>query len=234
MVINDIYDMNLDKIDHPTRPLASGIITPTEAIATVIGFLGAIEYLSMTYLRGDLHWILHLSTTIVITYTPILKRIPLVKNLACASMVALSLLFTGLSSSTTIITLQPHYPLLCLAMSTVFFGSLYNELILDMRDIEGDRIHRIYTLPVLLGLPASYVLVFFLVYLNLEWNFLSVYSLFGIVKAIGYLLSYSPLLFQLYEVYKQNYSKDSLIRASKKSSLPLLLVMLYLCFLSLF
>jgi len=234
MIINDLYDIQLDKIDHPTRPLSSGIIHPNEAIATVIGFLGAVEYLSITYLHTNLYWIIELSISIIITYTPILKRIPLVKNVACASLVALSLYFTGLSASTTtIITTHPHFPLLCLAMSTVFFGSLYNEILLDMRDIEGDRTHKIYTLPVLFGLPVSYFFLYFLVCLNLEWNFLSMYYLFGITKAMGYLLSYSPLILQVNNVYQQDYSKESLIQASKASSIPLLLVMLYLCVLTL-
>jgi geranylgeranylglycerol-phosphate geranylgeranyltransferase len=232
MVVNDIYDIHLDKIDHPTRPLPSGIITLPEATGLVCILIGTIEYLSMNYLRADLHWIIHLSTTIMLTYTPILKRIPLIKNLACACMVTLSLFFTGLSVSTITITSQPHFPLLCMAMSSVFFGSVYNEILLDMRDVEGDRIHRIYTIPVLLGLPISYVLAFFLVYLNMEWNFLSMYYIFGVIKAMGYLLSYSPLLIQIHKVHENLYSKDSLSRASKESSIPLLLIMLYLCFLA--
>jgi geranylgeranylglycerol-phosphate geranylgeranyltransferase len=232
MVINDVYDVHLDKIDHPTRPLPSGIITIHEAVITIVGFLGAVEYLSITYLRADLHWIIHISTAIIIIYTPILKRLPFIKNIACASLVTLSLFFTGLSSSTMVITNQPHFPLLCLSMSTVFFGSLYNEIVLDMRDMEGDRVHRIYTLPVLCGLPLSFVFLCFIVYLNLEWNFLSMYYLLGIPKAMGYLLTYSPLFIQVRNVYQQKYSKESLIQASKASSLPLLFVMLYFCILT--
>jgi 4-hydroxybenzoate polyprenyltransferase len=45
MVVNDIYDINLDKIDHPTRPLPSGIITLPEATGLVCILIGAIEYL---------------------------------------------------------------------------------------------------------------------------------------------------------------------------------------------
>lgn len=234
MIINDIYDIQNDKIDHPTRPLPSGIISLVEAGITVIVLLGAIDYLSTTYLRADLQWIIQLSITIVLTYTPILKRIPLVKNISCAFLVALSLFFTGLSASTTEITMQTNFPLLCLAMSSVFFGSLYNELLLDMRDIEGDRVNRIYTLPVLLGLPISYGILLYLVYINFEWNFLSMYYLFGIPKAFGYLLCYSPLVVQLNTVRKKKYSKESLAHASKASNLPLVLVMLYFCVLTLF
>jgi geranylgeranylglycerol-phosphate geranylgeranyltransferase len=234
MIVNDIYDIQHDKIDHPTRPLPSGIISLPEAGITVILFLGVIEYFSTTYLRADLHWLIHLSTAIVLMYTPILKRIPFVKNISCASLVALSLFFTGLSTTTTEMSLQTHFPLLCISMSSVFFGSLYNEIILDMRDIEGDRVNRIYTLPVIMGLPASYVFLFFIAYLNLEWNFLSMYYLFGILKALGYLLCYSPLLLQINNIHKQNYSKESLIQASKASNIPLLLVMLYLCILTVF
>ena len=234
MVINDIYDIENDKIDHPTRPLPSGIISITEAVSTVVLLLGAIGYLSKNYLRADLQWLLQLSIAIVISYTPILKRIPLVKNISCAFLVSLSLFFNGLSSTTTEMTVQTNFPLLCLAMSSVFFGSLYNELLLDMRDIEGDRVAKIKTLPVLLGRPFSYAILMYLVYINLEWNFLSMYYLFGIPKALGYLLCYSPLMIQLNNVRVQKFSKDSLIQASKASSLPLLLVMLYFCALALF
>ena len=232
MIINDMYDIQHDKIDHPTRPLPSGVISLVEAGTTLFLLLGAIDYLSTTYLRTDLQWIIQLSTAIVFTYTPILKRIPLVKNVSCAFLVSLSLFFTGLSASTTDIVMQLNFPILCLAMSSVFFGSLYNELILDMRDTEGDRVNHVYTLPVLLGLPVSYGLLVFLTYFNFEWVFLSIYYLFGISKAFGYLLCYSPLVVQVNNIRKKNYSKRSLIQASKASNIPLILVMLYFCVLA--
>ena len=234
MVINDIYDIELDKINQPTRALPSGIITVPEAISTVLLLLGAVNYLSTTYLSGNLQFLLGLSTALVATYTPLLKRIPFIKNVSCAFLVGLSVIFMGLAASTTILANHIHFPLLTIAMSSVFFGSLYNEIILDMRDVEGDRLHGIYTLPVLFGLPLSYALASFFVYFNLEIHFLTLYYLFDIPRAIGYLLCYSPLILQLHRIREQNMSKESLARASKESTLPLLLILLYLCIIAAF
>ena len=64
-------------------------------------------------------------------YTPILKRITLIKNISCASLVSFSLFFSALASSqSTMLLSNKNFGLLSITMGYIFFGSLSNELLL--------------------------------------------------------------------------------------------------------
>ena len=90
MIINDLYDINIDKINSPNRPLVTGEITKTDAIIYIISLLSITEYLNYRFLPSSLQWIIHLAILNTIIYTPILKKMLLIKNISCAALVAWS------------------------------------------------------------------------------------------------------------------------------------------------
>ena len=55
MILNDIYDKELDKINNPNRPLITGEISENEAYLLSFILLFSLEYLSITYLNDDLY-----------------------------------------------------------------------------------------------------------------------------------------------------------------------------------
>ena len=149
MVINDIYDQSGDRVNHPDRPLVSGKISEKEAwitvgvLSTVYGGLGlALPRVVSPYWIGA--WVL------IMAYTPVLKNICFMKNLACAATVAATIPFIGLSATAASIDAS-----LWVRARFVFAGSLYCEVLMDILDKGGDRIAGIRTLPVLHGNPAT-------------------------------------------------------------------------------
>ena len=147
MIINDIFDYNIDKINKPNSPLVSGQVRFYEAIALMMIILKIINYVSYYYLPKNLQKILQLMLIIVSLYTPILKKIPLVKNLTCASVVSFSLFFSGLPTN--------NINLLLIGSTYIFVGSLMNELLLDVEDYKGDKESKIYTIPVIFGIKNT-------------------------------------------------------------------------------
>lgn len=158
MIINDLFDQDIDAINHPSRPLVRGAIAPREAAVAALGFYGLSAVLSLRFLPAVLDPLWMTSIFITSSYTLVWKRIPLVKNVACALVVAATVPFMGLS------TLSPDQwstlsPLAIawgiLTTKIAFVTSLYIEILLDMVDREGDRQHGIMTLPNLFGNRAT-------------------------------------------------------------------------------
>jgi len=234
MVLNDIYDIEIDKINSHNRPLVNGEIKIKEALFFALLLIGISEYLALAFLPDNLKFIIQLAIIQISIYTPILKRIIIIKNISCASLVSFSLFFTGLSSSDrNLITLNKNFGLLSIAMSLIFLGSWCNELLLDMRDIKGDRSNKIITIPTLFGNKFSWIFSNFLLSVNILSNTLSISYLYNnpiIGSFIPIILS--PLLLNLYKIRRDNYSEESIINYMKYSNFPLLVLLFYLCLLS--
>jgi len=231
MVINDIYDIEVDKINTPNRPLITGEVKLKEAYLLSFFLLGTSEYLTFRYLPSNLQFIIQIAIGKVILYTPVLKRIFFIKNLSCAGLVSFSIFFNGLAvSSNNLMTTNKNFGLLSIALSLVFFGSWSNELMLDMRDVEGDKNNNIVTVPTVFGKDFSWLLIYIINNYNIISNSLSVAYLYNSSGlGSGIVLILSPLLVNLYKVKTARYSFESIKDYTQKSNYPLLVLMIYLC-----
>ena len=231
MVINDIYDVEVDRINSPHRPLVNGQVTMKEAYLLSFLLLGGTEYLTIKFLPFNLQMIIQLAILQVLIYTPILKRVFLIKNISCAALISFSIFFNGLAAAgNTLLSTNKNFGLLGIALSFIFFGSWSNELILDMRDIEGDNNNNIVTIPTLFGNNFSWLLVYTINNYNIISNSLSMAYLYNspiIGSVIVVILS--PLLLNLFKVKQEKYSLESLKYYTQKSNYPLLALMAYLC-----
>jgi geranylgeranylglycerol-phosphate geranylgeranyltransferase len=231
MVINDIFDINVDRINSPHRPLVNGEVTMKEAYLLSLLLLGTSEYLTFRFLPFNLQMIIQMVIVQIILYTPVLKRIFLIKNLSCAGLVSFSIFFNGLASAgNTLLITNKNFGLFSIALSLIFFGSWSNEIILDMRDIEGDKNNKIVTIPTLFGNDFSWLLLQTINNYNIISNSLSMAYLYnspGIGSGIVFILS--PLLINLYKVKREKYSLESIKNYTQKSNYPLLALIIYLC-----
>jgi len=235
MIINDIFDIEIDKINNPTRPLVTGEITKTDAILYNCFLVCLTEILSFKYLNRQLILFVNLALLNITIYTPLLKRILFIKNISCAALVSFSLFFSGLASlyNTTIIIINPkNRSLLMVAVRTIFFGSLYNELLLDMHDYEGDFENNIPTVPVIYGLQNSLVLATLIMKLNILWNSLHLIYLFNFPLGMLLLFILSPSLYNLKYIKRNGFSKYSIIKSINETNAPLFMLLIYLCFLT--
>ena len=150
--LNDLSDVEIDKIAHPSRPIANGSISISET-KMLIGFL---SLLSVASLLGCLHLmdgsqaytagIYVAAIILMLTYDhgPRTKQKGLVGNIAISSLVAAVVLY-GASS------IEGLDALLCWYVAgVVFFVNLAREIIKDCQDMEADSDSR-QTLPMKIG-----------------------------------------------------------------------------------
>lgn len=179
VVINDIYDFEIDKISNPERPLQKEIFTTKEysqlgtvffLLAVLGGMAVDIKFAGLLVVYQFLAW----------TYsaTPYrLKRFPIIATLisAFASLIILFIGFALLSGEQNINGLSWRIILLLLISLTLSLP------IKDFKDIEGDKKDGVWTIPVIFGEERSRLIVgvgvfvsfmlsvFFLNEFNLFW-----------------------------------------------------------------
>lgn len=227
MVINDLFDMKLDKINNPLRPLITGDVTLKEASILLIILLSITEYINIYILPKNLQKIIHLSLLYTFIYTPILKRIPLIKNLSCSLVVSTSVYVGALSAG-----ISKNINLLYQIMSLVFLGSLYNEILLDIHDHDGDLQHNIYTLSILFGKKIALSISKFILNVNINLNTLLILVLGYPYYSFLFFLLCMPILNDLFKVYQNYNNKENIMNAVVTSSKQLIFMLLLICLLS--
>ena len=234
MILNDLFDIEVDKLNNPSRPLITGEISKMEAISLSGLLFLTIEYLTTTYLPSNIQFITNLIILDVLFYTPFFKKITFIKNINCALIVSFALFYSGLSvSDHNLLLNDKHYELLSITMNYIFWGSITNELMMDISDLEGDKQSGIKTLPVIINKPASLFLVHSILFCNTMSNSLSLVYLYNNVQyGIIPVLLYVPIFVDLLKVKNQEYSSYTINKTLKDSMIPMFLFLLYMCVLS--
>jgi geranylgeranylglycerol-phosphate geranylgeranyltransferase len=151
-IINDIYDIETDKISHPKRVLALGLLSPKEARYEYFVFNLLSAFISI-YISITLFVIVFISSFLLFVYSFYLKRIPLVGNLVIALITGLAFIYGGFTADNPNAGIIP-----------AIFASLINlirEIIKDIQDVEGDAKQGIQTFPIKYGISLSKRLVAF-------------------------------------------------------------------------
>jgi len=234
MILNDLFDIEVDKLNNPSRPLITGEISKMEAISLSGLLFLTIEYLTTTYLPSNIQFITNLIILDVLFYTPFFKKITFIKNINCALIVSFALFYSGLSvSDHNLLLNDKHYELLSITMNYIFWGSITNELMMDISDLEGDKQSGIKTLPVIINKPASLFLVHSILFCNTMSNSLSLVYLYNNVQyGIIPVLLYVPIFVDLIKVKNQGYSSYTINKTLNNSMIPMFLFLLYMCVLS--
>jgi 4-hydroxybenzoate polyprenyltransferase len=141
-------------------------------------------------------------------------------------LISFSVIFSGLATNMNI---MGKIDVLITFVRLLFFGSLYNEIILDIRDYDGDKLNGINTIPVVFGKDVSLCVLFMITDINIIWNAFSLYKLYGTIIACILPILCNQLLVNLYFIKKYNYSVNSLKRSIQMSFQSLYSILLYLC-----
>jgi geranylgeranylglycerol-phosphate geranylgeranyltransferase len=218
MIINDLFDIEIDKANKTNRPLVTGEVTKLEAILYIFSMSSLTLYLSKIFLSSNLQDIIQFSLINLILYTPFYKKLFLIKNIFCAYFVAFAFFMGGNSVTKTILSLNHNFNIFVILLSVLFFGSLYNEILLDIKDYHGDKQFNIKTIPVVMGKEnAWYISSIILIY-----NIIS--SSFSLMYIKGYLVGFLllfinvPIINSFFLIKQSNYSKDSIMNAVNVSS----------------
>ncbi len=145
-IINDFFDVEIDKVNKPHRPIPSGLIS--RGFALFLYFITTVSGLILAlFLNKYAFTIALISTVIIFSYSFKLKRIPLLGNLTVAFMTGLAFVFAG---SVVKNFKDPIFPFIF-----AFMINLGREIIKDIEDVEGDLRAGIKTLPIVAGNKAS-------------------------------------------------------------------------------
>jgi geranylgeranylglycerol-phosphate geranylgeranyltransferase len=171
-VINDYFDVEIDRVNRPDRPIPSGQVSlpAARAYATTLFLAGVLVCLLTNALCIA---IAVFNSLLLIAYAAKLKRTPLLGNIAVSFLAGSMFLFGGALGG-----LPGLYQVLPFAVMT-FFAMLARELVKDAEDVEGDRAIGAVTLPIRQGIPFTMYLALFCAVLGivsslvpyLRWGF---------------------------------------------------------------
>ena len=160
--INQIYDLEIDRVNKPKRPLPAGTLTMGQAwgftwasfvVAWLLAFLAAPPSPEAVRAARECFWIVLFTSVLVWAYSapPFrTKRHGIWANVTIAVPRGLLLKVAGWSTVKTIVGVEPW-----------FIGSIFGLFVLgasttkDFADIEGDRAGGCRTLPILYGVKAA-------------------------------------------------------------------------------
>jgi geranylgeranylglycerol-phosphate geranylgeranyltransferase len=153
-VINDYFDIGIDRVNRPDRPIPSGQVSPgtARAFAGVLFLAGIL----LCLLTNELCITIAIfNSLLLIAYAAWLKRTPLLGNIAVSYLAGSMFLFGGaLSGMAGLLHVIPF------ALMT-FFAMLARELVKDAEDVEGDLASGAVTIPIRYGIRNTILLALF-------------------------------------------------------------------------
>lgn len=234
MILNDIYDVPIDRYNKPDRPLITGDVTIRESKLMSLLMFIISEMLNIKFIPQYLQHIPRLANVLILTYTPILKRVPFIKNLSCALLVSSSVLFTGLSAlNNNFLVTNKNFVLLTFATQLIFTGSLHNEMLSDISDMVGDKKNRIYTIPVLLGKVDAVKIIANITITSIFWSVVNLSCFTNIYQGMLLAIFCFPFFNNILRITDSDFSEQSIKKAVNGTTKPMVCCLIQLCLLSL-
>lgn len=151
--INDYFDVEIDRINRPDRPIPSGAISER-----AVFFYAATLFLSGVVLSfiTNIYCVVIavVNSLLLVFYAATLKKTPGAGNVAISYLTASIFLFGGAYSGVAGMTTVAPVALI------TFFAMLAREIWKDAEDIEGDLANHADTLPIRIGLYPTISLGF--------------------------------------------------------------------------
>jgi len=210
-LINDIYDIESDKINKPDKVYITTIISIkngqflyflTSITGLILGF-----YLSVNKNLNHLSGYFIATVIILFVYTKILKKLPLIGNVIVALLVSLPI-FLVYEFDHSMISIKDIFDNLFLSIIIFFYllfaflTTLIREIIKDLQDIKGDNKFKLKTLPIMIGKKRT---INFLIFLSFLLQLLLLLVLIDSFKNDQYLILFFLITLSLlvaYLIYK--------------------------------
>ncbi len=221
-IVNDIYDIESDKISHPNRVLVLGMLSPKEAVY-LINFLNIIAIIIASRVSEILFFLVILSSVILFLYSFYLKKLPLVGNIVIASLTGLTFVYGGFAAGNPMAAIVPAL--------FAFLINLIREIVKDMQDIEGDTKAGVITFPIRFGFQKSKSLIAFItIALLLYTLYPFITELYKIEYFIVVMIFVNPLLILSLKILFDSKKENNLSVVSNmlKLNMVLGLVAIYL------
>jgi 4-hydroxybenzoate polyprenyltransferase len=213
MVINDYYDYKSGTDNAKTLKVLNNNELTTEEVLYYSMYLAIASYYLTSFINNYVVRNI-ISNTILLTYlyTPIFKKIPLIKNAVVALIISQAPITGALIVNGNIQNIIP-------VTLYLFNLIMWQEIILDILDTEGDKKNNIKTLPVLYGHGTSnkLALIFLLLGTLLPYGF-----------SIKFTLLQLPLIvINIYAIKNNKILKKTALKISK---IVMLISGFYMCY----
>ncbi|NLT51031.1 MAG: UbiA family prenyltransferase [Ignavibacteria bacterium] len=205
-IINDYFDLDIDRINRPERVLPSEILVPMEAVSYYF-FISVLALLSASFVNIYCLAVVIYTTAGLYLYSARIKKIPLLGNIIIAHYAGLAFIFGGLAAGNWVVCIIPAV--------FAFLINLIREIVKDIEDIEGDKANGIITFPQKFGIKNARNLIFILTVILIYLTYLPYkYSIYKIEYFLVIMCVVNVMLvFSLKLLYNFN-SKNDLSKIS--------------------
>lgn len=188
MAINDYFDVGIDRVNKPKRPLPSEKISRKSAllISMVLFIIGTgLPYLISKYAL----FIAAFASLLLIAYAWKLKKIMIAGHVAISILVALTFIFGA--------TINMNYTGVVLLAILAFFSNMGREIFKSINDIMGDKKMGVGSLPVKFGVIRAKLIATVFIFIAIIFSFIpfllktfgTVYLFFVVIADMVFLLS---------------------------------------------
>jgi geranylgeranylglycerol-phosphate geranylgeranyltransferase len=161
--INDIFDLRIDLINRPNRPLPAGKVSVRNAVVTcAILNVGGIIF---AFIAGRIPLLITLFAGLsLFLYSIKLKAVPLAGNLVVGVLTAVTFISGGVIVGNIGETIVPAI--------FAFLFTVSREIFKDIEDMSGDLAFGIRTVPLVWGLTKAWNLASALLVIGILYSFL--------------------------------------------------------------
>ena len=207
MIINDIYDIEIDKVNQPERPLAKQIISINSALSLslILLLIGLTSSLIISY------------SNIIITaifsflswfYNIWVKKQCIIGNSIVASSMSIPFIFGGVITG--------NISLLVWSISLIaFLSGMGREIIKTIADVEGDKIKGIKSVSIQFGPRNAMLVACGFIIISILISFIPVYLNLIQIYYIPLLILTDLILIYSVFLLSKNYSKSESLKVKK-------------------
>ena len=207
MIINDIYDIEIDKVNQPERPLAKQIISINSALSLslILLLIGLTSSLLISYYNIIITAIFSFLSWF---YNIWGKKQGIIGNSIVASSMSIPFIFGGIITG--------NISLLVWSISLIaFLSGMGREIIKTIADIKGDKIKGIKSVSIQFGSRNAMLIACGFIIISILISFIPVYlNLIQIYYIPLLILTDLILLYSIF-VLSTNYSKSESLKVKK-------------------
>ena len=207
MIINDIYDIEIDKVNQPERPLAKQIISINSALSLslILLLIGLTSSLLISYYNIIITAIFSFLSWF---YNIWGKKQGIIGNSIVASSMSIPFIFGGIITG--------NISLLVWSISLIaFLSGMGREIIKTIADVEGDKIKGIKSVSIQFGSRNAMLIACGFIIISILISFIPVYlNLIQIYYIPLLILTDLILLYSIF-VLSNDYSKSESLKVKK-------------------
>lgn len=183
--INDFFDVEIDRINKPYRPIPSGRISKSDAMMLSLS-LFMISIAIAKYINFYALLIALANSIILVVYAKYSKKLLLISNIGVSYLVASIFIFGVVSTDAFYLS---EIKIISIITACAFLMTFSREIIKDIEDMEGDKRNYSVTLPIVIGIEKSKIIA---------WIFAVSAILFSLIPFFINLLSFNLYVYAIF------------------------------------